>query len=199
MPTPPRQPKLVVARSGESVIARRILATSSLKLGHYEKARENAQWLIDHGGSEGASARLILGQALADSGQYQAAIPVLKAYLEGDPSSSVAPAVKQLITELESNANAKPGIADPALAVQMEAANGRAGMPSDVDTQKPTVAAGVQCPADLMQKTGDPSKLLVESVAQYSAIEHLVHENISPQGVPRNRETRQYNYVVSIY
>jgi tetratricopeptide (TPR) repeat protein len=187
----------VVTRSADSVVARRVLAVSYLKLGEYEKARENSQWLVDHGGSQGASARLILGQALADLGQFKEAIPVLKAYLEGDPSSSVAPQVKDLISKLEQNVNAETGIADPALAAAM-AANSRVGMPSDVDSEKPTVAAGVQCPANLLQKTGDPSKLLVQSVAQYSAIEHMVHENISPQGTPRNRETRQYNYVVSI-
>ena len=189
--------QVVVTRSADSVVARRVLAVSYLKLGEYEKARENSQWLVEHGGSEGASARLILGQALADLGQFKEAIPVLQAYLEGNPSSSVAPQVKDLISKLEQNVNAKTGIADPALAAAM-AANSRVGMPSDVDSEKPTVAAGVQCPANLLQKTGDPSKLLVQSVAQYSAVEHMVHENISPQGTPRNRETRQYNYVVSI-
>lgn len=190
--------EVVVARSGDSLLARRILAASSLKLGRYDKARDNAQWLVDHGGSEGASARLILGQALADLGQYKAAIPVLQAYLEAEPTSSVAPAIKKLIGELESDVNAKSGIADPSLTAAIESGNPRAGMPSDIDDQKPTVASGVQCPSNLMQKTGNPSKLLVESVSQYSAVEHLVHENISSQGVPRNRETRQYNYVVSI-
>ena len=35
-------------------------------------------------------------------------------------------------------------------------------------------------------------------MSQFSAIEHMVHENLSPQGTPGNRETRQFNYVVSI-
>ncbi len=189
---------VVVARSGESVTARKVLATSCLMIKQFEKARENAQWLVDHGGSEGVSSRLILGQALAGLGKYEAAIPVLKAYLEGDPTSSVAPQVKEVIAQLQANVKANPAIGDPDLAGEMASGGSRVGMPSDVDTQKPSVAAGVQCPANLLQKTGNPSKLLVESVAQYSAIEHMVHENISPQGIPRNRETRQYNYVVSI-
>ncbi len=188
---------VVLARSGDSVMARKVAANSYLKLGQYEKARENAQWLIDHGGSEGASARLILGQALADLGKYAEAIPVLKAYLEAEPTSSVASQVTQLIAELEQAKAQTTGIADP----DLDAAGGataRVGMPSDVDAEKPTVAAGVQCPANLLQKTGGPAQMLVDSVAQYSAIDHMVHENISPEGTPRNRETRQYNYVVSI-
>ena len=189
---------IVVARSADSVPARRVLASSSLKLKQYDKARENAQWLVDHGGSEAASARLILGQALAGLGKYEAAIPVLQAYLANEPASPVASQTKELISELQMNAaNAKIGIADPELATGTEILL-KAGMPLDIDNQKPTLAAGVHCPANLLQMTANPSKLLVESVSQYSANEHMVHENISAQGTPRNRESRDYNYVVSV-
>ncbi len=189
---------IVVARSGDSIAARRVLASSCLKLKQYDKARENAQWLVDHGGSDAGSARLILGQALAGVGKYAEAIPVLQAYLANDPGSPVASQTKDLISELQlDSANAKLGIADPELASGTEILL-KAGMPLDVDSQKPNVAAGVPCPANLMQMTANPSKQLVDSVSQFSAVEHMVHENISPQGTPRNRETREYNYVVSI-
>jgi tetratricopeptide (TPR) repeat protein len=189
---------IVVARSGDSIAARRVLASSCLKLKQYDKARENAQWLVDHGGSESASARLILGQALAGLGKYAEAVPVLQAYLANDPGSPVAAQTKDLITELQMNAaNAKLGIPDPELA-SGTAILLKAGMPLDVDSQKPNVASGVPCPANLMQMTANPSKQLVDSVSQFSAVEHMVHENISAQGTPRNRETREYNYVVAI-
>ncbi len=189
---------VVVARSGDSVAARKVLATSYLQLKEFEKAREQAQWLVDHGGSEGASARLILGEALAGLGQNQAAIPVLQAYLDGDPGSSVASQTKQLIKELQQNSGkANLAIGDPDLTGGTESLI-KAGMPLDIDSQKPNVAAGVPCPANLLQMTANPSKQLVDSVSQFSAVEHMVHESISPQGTPRNRETRTYNYVVSI-
>jgi tetratricopeptide (TPR) repeat protein len=188
----------VVARSADSVTARKVLANSYLKLKEFDKARENAQWLVDHGGNEGASARLILGQALAGLGKYQEAIPVLQAYLDGDPTSSVAPQIKDLIGQLQQNSGkANLGIGDPDLAGGKEALL-KAGMPLDVDSQKPNVAAGVPCPANILQLTANPSKQLVDSVAQFSAVEHMVHENISASGTPRNRETREYNYVVAI-
>jgi hypothetical protein len=185
----------VVARSGDSLTARKVLATSYLKLKEFDKASEQAQWLVDHGDN---SARLILGQSLVGLGKYDAAIPILEAYLDGAPASPVATQTKQLLAELRENgANAKLGIADPDLASGPEPLL-KAGMPLDVDNQKPTVAAGVHCPANILQLTANPSKLLVESVSQFSANEHMVHENISGQGTPRNRETRDYNYVVSI-
>jgi tetratricopeptide (TPR) repeat protein len=189
---------IVIARSADSIPARRVLANSYLHLKEYEKAREHSQWLIDNGGGEAGSARLVLGQALAGLGKYEEAVTVLKDYLANEPGTPVAGQVNDLITELQMNAkNAKLGIADPELASGTEILL-KAGMPLDVDSQKPTVASGVACPDNLMQMTANPSKQLVDSVAQFSAVEHMVHESISPQGTPRNRETRTYNYVVSI-
>ena len=190
--------QIVVNHSSDSLLARKVLATSYLKLKEYDKAREQAQWLVDHGGSQGASARIVLGQALVGLKKYDQAIPVLEAYLESDPASPAAGQIKELIAELKLNAaNAKLGISDPELASATEILL-KAGMPLDVDSQKPNVAAGVSCPPNILQMTANPSKQLVDSVAQFSAVEHLVHENISAQGTPRNRETRDYNYVVSI-
>jgi tetratricopeptide (TPR) repeat protein len=197
--------QIVIASQGQSLIARNILANSYLKLRQFEKARENSQWIVDRGGSEGASARLVLGQALAGLHKYEAAIQTLTAYLDGQPASSVAPQVRQLLTQLKrqisqgaTGANANIAVGDPELSEESEALAGNAGMPLDIDAQKPSVAAGVQCPADILQTAANPSKQLLDSLSQFSAIEHLVHENISPQGTPRNRQTRQFNYVVSI-
>lgn len=192
--------QIVVDGSPHSVIARKILANSYLKLDRFEKARENAQWLVDNGGSEGAGARLVLGQALVGLGKYTEASAVLKQYVEDQPSSPVTARVQQLIAELDAataGTKMKAGnIGDPELAFEGFAAN--AGVPLDVDAQKPTVAAGVSCPKDIFKAMMDPSKALVDSVTQFSAIEHMVHENLSPQGTPRNKETREYNYVVAI-
>jgi hypothetical protein len=197
--------EIVVAGSGESLTARKVLANSCLKLKEFEKARENSQWLVDNGGSEGASARLVLGQALAGLHQNEAAIQTLKAYLDGDPASSVAPQIRKLIAQLEKqpsqgggDADANIAVADPELTADSKSSAGSVATPSDVDAQRPSVAAGVQCPANILEATANPSKQLVDSVAQFSAIEHVVHENLSPRGIPKSRETRQYNYVASI-
>ena len=72
--------EMVVASSEQSLMARKVLANSYLKFDQFEKARENSQWMVDQGGSEGASARLVLGQALAGLGKREEAIQVLTAY-----------------------------------------------------------------------------------------------------------------------
>jgi tetratricopeptide (TPR) repeat protein len=196
--------EIVVAGSKDCLIARKILANSYLNLKQYEKARQNAQWIVDTGGSEGASARLILGQALAGLQQYEAAIHELKTYLAGKPASAAVPQARELLAQLEkqvsggTSAKVDVGAGDPNLLAEGDSSAGSAGMPADIDAVKPSVAAGVPCPANILGLTANPSKALVESVAQFSAVEHMVHENISPEGTPRNRETRQYNYVVSL-
>ena len=152
--------EIVVASSEQSLMARKVLANSYLKLNQFEKARENAQWQVDHGGSEGASARLVLGQALAGLGKREEAIQVLTAYLDGDHASPVAAKVRSLISQLQAQTDAKAGagIGDPELTAEDDSAAGSAGMPSDVDAQQPTVAAGVQCPVNLLDETASRSQ-----------------------------------------
>lgn len=195
--------EIVVASNGEAVAARRVLASSYLHLNEYEKARVQSQWLVDRGGSEGLGAKLILGQSLAGLRQNEKAITVLKEYLEAAPTSKVAPQVREHLAKLEARVaqgsttdeNDK-AIGDPAAASGPADVN--AGMPVDVDSQVPTVAQAVQCPANLLDSAADRSKEMVDSVAQFSAIEEMVHENLSAQGLPRSREVRKYNYLVSI-
>jgi tetratricopeptide (TPR) repeat protein len=190
--------EIVVEGSSKSVVARKVLANSYLKLEEFEKARQQAQWLVDNGGSEGSSARLVLGQALVGLQNYDEAAKALRAYLDEQPSSSVAPQVKQLVAQLEEQGKAKAGgIGDPELAGS--AADGNAGLPLDVDSQKPAVAAGVACPANILKVMADPSEALVNSINQFSAVEHMVHENLTATGAPHNRQTREYNYVVAIH
>ena len=128
--------EIVVASNGESLMARKVLANSYLKLKQFEKARENSEWIVEKGGSEGASARLVLGQALAGLHRNQAAIQTLKVYLDGEQASSVAPQVRKLITQLEreesqgTDAAANIGIGDPELNGG-ESGSDNAGMPSD--------------------------------------------------------------------
>ncbi len=197
--------EIVVATQSQAVLPRRILANSYLQLKQWEKAREYSQWLVDKGGSEGASARLILGQALAGLQKTEAAIEALTAYLDGDPASLVGPQIRQLLTQLKARlAAGAPGVVadievgDPELKGETESVAGNGGMPPDIDTQKPWVAAAVQCPTDILQAAANPSKELIDGLSQFSAIEHIVHENLTPQGTPRNRQIRQFNYVVSI-
>lgn len=197
--------EVVVASNTESALAHRVLANSCLKLKQFEKARAASQWMVDQGGSEGAAAKLILGQALAGLRKNTEAIQVLKSYLDGEPASDVVPKVQELITQLERRAS--PGgddasddaaISDPAYGAEDASLTSSVGMPPDVDQRQPPVVPSVQCPANLLDMAATRSKELVDDVAQFSAIEEMTHESLSVQGIARNRETRKFNYLVSI-
>ena len=197
--------EIVVASSAESLAARRVLANSYLKLKEFEKAKQNSQWLVDKGGREGASARLVLGEALAGLQQYEAALQTLKTYVDEEPAGHATAMARQLIAQLEkhlsqggADAMVILGVSDPGLTADNGFSASNTGMPSDIDAHKPSVAAGIPCPANILEATANPSKKLVDSISQFSAIEHMAHEGLSPDGIPRNRETRQYNYVVAI-
>lgn len=197
--------QIVVAGSPDSLVARKVLASSCLQLKQYEKARDNAQWIADHGGSEGGFGLLMLGQALIGLHQYDDAIQAFKTYLAGDTEPLSAMKVREALAKLEKalaqqggEVNPNMGLGGSAVKADSDSLESNAGMPADVDAQRPSVAAGVACPADILQTIENPSQELVNSVAQFSAIEHMVHENITAEGTPTNRETRQYNYIVSI-
>ncbi len=195
--------EVVVANNGESAIARRVLANSYLQLKQYEKARQHAQWAVDKGGAEGTAAKLVLGQALAGLHQNDEAIKTLNAYVENEPPGAVSPKLREEIEQLKkrvASGNNEQGtvIGDPAADAEEADTVPGMGMPSDIDSRKPSVVASVQCPSNLLEMAAKRSKELVDSVAQFSAIEDMVHESLTPQGMPRSRETRKFNYLVSI-
>lgn len=198
--------EVVIASNGDSVIARRVLANSYLQLKQYEKAREHSQWTVERGGSEGRGARLVLGQALAGLHKNDEAIKTLKEYLESEPPNATTSKVKEEVALLEKrmltggNIDDEIAINDPSLNAENAEASlaPGLGMPADIDARKPSVAPSVQCPANVLEMAANRSKELVDSVAQFSAIEDMVHESLTAQGIPRSRETRKFNYLVSI-
>jgi hypothetical protein len=71
--------------------------------------------------------------------------------------------------------------------------------PPGIDDNKPSVAAGVACPADkVISETGEPVKQLVEDISKFAAVEELLHENVDELGNAITKETRKYNYLAEI-
>lgn len=71
-------------------------------------------------------------------------------------------------------------------------------IPPDIDLQRPAVAAGVSCPANLLDKASERAAELVKDVVRFSATENLVHENLDARGIPVNHVNRTFDYVVDI-
>ncbi len=196
-------------------MAHNLLANVYLKQHEYEKAAQQARLAMEKGKGAGNSAQLILGEALGNLGKDQEAIQALKAYLQDTPASPSAQQVRDMIAELEQRASTPSNTttvmtasakttspmasADPLLNEPDPTVSIKTWEPMGVDDSKPYVAADVVCPSQkVIEATGARVKQLVDDVSQIAAIEDLVHERVDELGNPVTKETRKFNYVVSI-
>lgn len=68
-----------------------------------------------------------------------------------------------------------------------------------VDESVPKVATGVECPlSQVLAGAGQRMKDLVENLEKFSATEHLEHFDVSAAGARVNRETRKFDYLVTV-
>jgi len=193
-------------------MAHNLLADVYLKQHEYEKAREQAQLTVDNGGDAANSARLVLSQALANLGRVQESIQPLKSFLQVEPASPSATYARNLLADLEGResdaaavASTTPAVAspakdsDPLLQASEPSQLTAAWLPPGIDETKPVVASDVTCPhEDVIQKSGEHVKQLVDNVARFAAIEDLLHEQLDALGNPSTREKRRFDYAASI-
>jgi tetratricopeptide (TPR) repeat protein len=196
----------------ENWTAHSLLAETYLKQHENEKAREQAQLAIDKGKGAGDSAEIVLGQALENLGRNQDALQAYRNFVVGSPSSPMAAQAHTMFDDLQrrisnssGNSAAVPKAAssasptdalltpsEPALAV-------KAWGPPGIDEVRPQVAAGVTCPFDqVIDGVGERVKQLLDDIAQFSAIEDLLHEDLDALGHPITRTTLKFNYLASI-
>lgn len=193
-------------------VAHDLLAASYLKERKYDKARDQAEIAIAKGKSGATASQLVLGQALVNLGQKQEGIQALKNFVDTVPKNPSVPQVKALIAKLEtpdstpaaslptvSLVEAKVEGVDPMVAEGEPTFSLRPWQPAGIDTNKPTVAPGVACPAEqVIQKSGERVEEFVSDVSRIAAIEHLLHEQLDEVGEPITKQTREFNYVAAV-
>lgn len=200
-----------VAADSEYWMAHDLLAGAYLKQKKYEPARREAELAIEKGKNNAPSAQLVLGQALVNLGQKQAGIDALKSYLKDSPKSPSAPAVTNLLAELEGREVGTPGPSanpaaspvslagvDPLFSSPELSFTMKPWQPPGIDEASLSVVAGTTCPDSLIESSGNQVKEMVNNVERIAAIEHLLHERVDEIGNPITRETRDFNYVASI-
>jgi tetratricopeptide (TPR) repeat protein len=188
-----------------------LLAEVYLKQREFENAREQAQAAIERNKVASSRAQLVLGEALANLGRNAEALTALKTFLQQAPDSPVAPQVRSFMAAVASmpttpvnNSGQAKTLAivigpNPGTAIADPRFSGMSGEPPGIDDSKPAVAAGVTCPADnVIQMAGQRVQELADDVSRFAAIESLLHERLDVNGFPATRETRTFNYVVSI-
>ena len=204
-----------VAADPESWMAHNLLADTYLKQHEFEKAHEQAQLAIDKGKGGGNAAQIVLGEALANLGQFKEAITALNTFLQYAPDSPAVPQVHALIAQLQQRdapvaerpaskpasppPNAKVETDDMLLAATDTGFSAKSWEPPGIDDVKPSVAADVTCPYQkVIDGTGAAVKQFVDDISRFNAIEDLLHENLNELGTPTTKETREFNYVAAI-
>jgi tetratricopeptide (TPR) repeat protein len=201
--------KAVLADSDDWV-AHDLLAASYLKQQKYDKAREQAELAISKGKGGATASQLVLGQALINLGQRQEGIQTLKDFVAATPKNPSVPQVKVLIAQLAaapvpasttavtvSLPAPEITVVDPLIAAAEPTFSVRPWQPPAIDLNKPSVAANVSCPADIVEMTGKRVEEFVDDVSRIAAIEHLLHEQLDEIGDAITKETRTFNYVAA--
>jgi tetratricopeptide (TPR) repeat protein len=190
-------------------VAHDLLAASYLKQQKFDQARQQAELAISKGKEAATASRLVLGQALINTGQREQGIQTLKDFVASEPKNPSVPQVQAFITQLEAEpvaAVTNPGGAsvpqqiagvDPLVAAAEPTFSVRPWQPPSIDLNKPSVAANASCPADIVERTGKRVEGFVEDVSRIAAIEHLLHEQLDEMGDALTKETRTFNYVAS--
>jgi tetratricopeptide (TPR) repeat protein len=198
-----------VATAPQSWMAHYLLADAYLQQKNFDKAQEQAHLAIERGASAANPAQLILGQALANLQRYPQAIQALQTFLKAAPTDPNAAQVHQLVSEIEKRQSQEPDdssasrsispVRIPIVAATDPGLITKSWGPAGVDDIKPEVASGVSCPTEqVIQRSGERVKELVDDLARFDAVEDIYHEEVDQAGIPKKHTTVRFDYVASI-
>ena len=182
-----------------------ILADVLLKEHLPEKAVREAGRALELGHGQAAIVQPLLARALAEGGNKERAVKVLEEYVKDHPQdvaartqlASLQAPDKLIIPAKEATpAEDKPSTAtEPAISVPLPSN----WLPPDVDEKVPAVEPGVACALDeVVEKAGMRVEEFLKNVDRFAASESLKHESINKWGLADLRDTRKFDYVVSI-
>jgi len=197
-----------------------LAGAASYHLGDYKKSREHARDALQVGQEKAVRARLLLGEAQAALGEREVALATLEQFLREQPNAPQAATARELIARLRAPERQKPAETD--LTVAPGATFGVSGInaldnasttalppiapvtetnwaPPDVDEERPPVEAAASCALNaVVENAGARVEELVKNVDRFTATEEMEHESLSPLGVQVTRDSRRFNYLVTI-
>lgn len=196
-----------ILSDAENWLPHNLLADTYLHQKDYGKARDEAQIAIIKGKASASPAQLVLGEALVNLGKNKEGVEALNNFLRESPGNSVAPQVRNLISEaevrestaVEEQPGARLSEVDLMRALPAPGISVKLWQPPGIDDVQLVLAPGVACPSEqVIEESGKHVQELVEDVARFSAIEDLIHQPLDEFGNATRTETRKYNYAASI-
>lgn len=193
-----------------------LLAEAYLRTENFDKAEQQADLAIQKGKNAAVRAEVVKGEALASLGKRDDAIQAFEAFVRGAPKDPMADSVREMIAQLKetsstpayTEASMAPALASAALAPAVASSvTGRAEKklliplwrPPSVDDEKPAIASGAVCPTEqVIAGAGKRASELVDNVGRIDAREDVLHEELDELGAPVIKETRKFDYIVSI-
>jgi len=196
-----------------------LAGVASYQLGDYKKSREHARDALLVGQEKAERARLLLGEAQVALGEREAALATLEQFLREQPNAPQAATARELIAWLRSPERQTPvatALAAPGVTLGVSGTNALDNAsaaalppiapvtetnwaPPDVDEEKPKVDVGASCALNqVVERAGARVEELVKNVDRFTATEEMEHESLSPLGVQVSRDTRKFNYLVTI-
>lgn len=193
-------------------MAHSLLADAYLEQHEYEHTRQQAQLAMDKGQRDGAGARLVLGEALANLGKTSEAMDALRTFIESEPKSSTVGQAQALLKQLEQRsataaAGGAPAASETVIYTRVSDADllensklpDTAWQPPSIDRATPAVAQGVACPYEkVIEGAGKRVEDFTNDIARFAAIEVLLHERLDEMGNPTFKDTRKFDYAASI-
>ncbi len=196
-----------------------LAGASYFQQGEYKKAQEHCVEALRVGQEKAGSVRFLLGQAQAALGEREPALATLEQFVHEQPNVPQAATARKLMEMLRAPDHPKSGGAIGGTAsAAARAASGSAPSgaseaslppiapetetnwaPPDVDEEKPAVNADASCALNqVTEAAGARVEELVRNVDRFTATEEMEHVSLSSLGVQISRETRIFNYLVSI-
>jgi tetratricopeptide (TPR) repeat protein len=188
-----------------------LLSEAYLQINDFEKSRDQADLAIQKGKGAAGRAEIVKGEALASLGRREEAIQAFEAFLKDAPKDPTGPAVSEMIAQLknmsaptyrETSASATVS-ALPVATTALGPAESKLSIPlwhpATTDDEKPAIAQGVVCPSDrVIAGAGKRAKEIADNVGRFDATEEVLHEELNEFGKPISKETRKFDYLVTI-
>jgi tetratricopeptide (TPR) repeat protein len=164
---------------------------------------KEAERAMELGHAQAATLQPLLARCLADRGEKERAISVLRAYGQDHPADSAAK--KQLerlqnpSTVVNTTEAVSTGEIDSLALLPSADPLPSSWMPPGVDDKVPPVEAGASCALEeVVQNAGKRLQELVKDVDRFTATEFVSDQSISKWGQASSAEKAQFDYIVSM-
>ena len=198
-----------------------LLADAYVVQKQYDKAEPHAARAVELGKSNGAAAELLLGRIFAAEGKKEGAIRAFRSLLRDFPNDSVAAQARAGLDQLEgplilppvedpaapsssgpaaeAKASSAPSPEAPSAVLPPAATPARAWAPPDIDAKEYPLASDVVCgQEEILHRAQIRSKNQLANFERFTATEHIVHQEVGPDGAAGQPKSRDFTYLVFV-